>query len=494
MFSEVREASLIASFSREIFNFTPQSEQDKMTEIKFGTDGWRAIIADGYTIANLTRVTQAMAAWLKAKYENPSVMIGYDCRFHGELFSKTVANIMAQEGISVFISNGFVSTPMVSLSVHKRQINAGVVITASHNPPEYSGFKIKGDFGGSALPATVAEVEALIPDAPAAYANKFEELADNGQIQYFDMEAVYLNHMKSNFDLKMIKNSGMKIGYDAMYGAGMDVFRKVFPGSTLLHADFNPSFMGTAPEPIEKNLKEFQALIRKDGLEIGLATDGDADRIGLMDENGDFVDSHHILLLLIHYLHKVKGLGGKVIITFSVTPKVKKLCEMYGLEVEVTKVGFKYVCGIMLAEDVLVGGEESGGIAIKGHIPERDGIYIGVTVMEMMAKSGKKLTELIQEIYDLVGSFSFQRRDLHLAAEKKDAIVAAMNNAPYQNLGSYTVNKVESLDGFKFHLEDEQWVMIRPSGTEPVLRIYAEGPTREAAEAVLDATIATIMA
>lgn len=464
-----------------------------MTKIKFGTDGWRAIIADTYTIANLTRVTQATAAWLKATYgENPTAMVGYDCRFHGPLFSRTAANILASEGIKVFVSNGFSSTPMVSLSVVKRQINAGVVITASHNPPEYSGFKIKGDFGGSALPNTIAKIEALIPETPGEYPDRYEEFEENGMVEYYDMEAVYINHLKTSFDLHLIRNSGLKLGYDAMYGAGQDVFRKVFPAASLLHADYNPSFMGTAPEPIEKNLKEFQALIRAEGIDVGLATDGDADRIGLMDENGDFVDSHHILLLLIHYLVTEKKLSGKVIITFSVTPKVKKLCEHYGLEYTVTKVGFKYIASIILEEDVLVGGEESGGIAVKGHIPERDGIYIGLMVMEMMAKSGKKLTELIQEVYDIVGSFFFQRRDLHLSESKKQSIIADMKAGKYSCFGDYEILSSEDIDGYKYYLPNEQWVMIRPSGTEPVLRIYAEGADRAAVDAVLDATVATI--
>lgn len=463
-----------------------------MRKIKFGTDGWRAIIADGYTIDNLTRVTQATAAWLKASYDSPSAMIGYDCRFQGPLFARTTANILASEGIKVFVSNSFASTPMVSLAVVKRQLSAGVVITASHNPPEYSGFKIKGDFGGSALPDTIAKVEALLPEAPGEYPDRYEEFENSGQIEYFDMEAVYLNHLKTSFDLNLIRNSGLKLGYDAMYGAGQDVFRKVFPKSTCIHADFNPSFMGIAPEPIEKNLKEFQALIRKEGIDIGLATDGDADRIGLMDEEGNFVDSHRILLLLIHYMVTEKNLEGKVIITFSVTPKVMKLCEHHGLDYTVTKVGFKYIAEIMLQEDVLVGGEESGGIAVKGHIPERDGIYIGIMVMEMMAKSGKKLTELIQEVYDIVGTFSFQRRDLHLADAKKQSIIAAMKAESFTRFGDYEIQSSESLDGFKYHLPSDQWVMIRPSGTEPVLRIYAEGPDRAAAESILDATIATV--
>jgi phosphomannomutase len=463
-----------------------------MQPIKFGTDGWRAIIAESYTIDNLIRVSEGMAAWLKASFKKPSVMIGYDCRFGGQLFSNTVARVMASHGIQVFVAQRFVSTPMVSLSVAKRQVSAGVVITASHNPPEYNGFKIKGDFGGPALPGTVADVEARIPDVPGIYSQTFEELESQGLIQHFDMESVYLNHIRENFDIQLIEDSGLKIGYDAMYGAGQRAFKKLFPNATTLHADYNPSFMGTAPEPIEKNLGEFQALIRSAGLDYGLATDGDADRIGLFDENGVFVDSHHIILLLIHYLHKIKGMHGKVVYTFSVTPKVDKIARLYGLPVECTKVGFKYICEIMLQEDVLVGGEESGGIAIAGHVPERDGIYIGLTILEMMARSGKRLTELVQEIYDIVGAFNFQRRDLHLPEAEKNAIVARLKSAPYEAFGPYKVLKTQDLDGYKFDFADEQWVMIRPSGTEPVLRIYAESGTRAGAEAILDAVILAI--
>ncbi|MEM7040597.1 MAG: phosphoglucomutase/phosphomannomutase family protein, partial [Bacteroidota bacterium] len=239
-----------------------------MYKIKFGTDGWRAIIADGYTLDNLTRVTEAMGSWLKDQSQTPSVLIGYDCRFNGRLFTEHVANILAQQGITVYIPSAFVSTPMVSLAVHKRQINAGIVITASHNPPSYSGFKIKGHYGGPALPDAIADVENRIPDTVTTYENKFEALCEAGDIRYFDQEALYLEHVKQNFDLRSIRHSGLKIGYDAMYGAGQTAFRKLFPEARLLHAEFNPGFNGTAPEPIEKNLKEFQSVIRAEGLDI----------------------------------------------------------------------------------------------------------------------------------------------------------------------------------------------------------------------------------
>ena len=465
-----------------------------MGKIKFGTDGWRAIIDQEYNYDNLTRVAEGMAAWLLAAFDQPSVMIGHDTRRNGPEYANHVARVMAAHGIQTFIANRFVSTPMVSLGVHKRQVKAGVVITASHNPPEYSGFKIKGDYGGPAYPSIIDAVEARIPDAPSDYAESLESLMDRGLVHYFDMEALYLNHLRDAFDLDLIERSGLRIGYDAMFGAGQRAFRKLLPSATLLHADYDTSFQGTAPEPIERNLGEFQSLIRSQGLDVGVATDGDADRIGLFDERGEFVDSHHIILLLIHYLHTVKGQSGKVVITFSVTPKVEKLCALYGLPIEVTKVGFKYICEIMLNEHVLVGGEESGGIAIAGHVPERDGIYIGLAIVEMMARSGKKLTALIDEIYALVGPFSFQRRDLHLDNDKKEAIVAGLIEGRWTSFGPYAIQRSEDLDGYKFHLGDDQWVMIRPSGTEPVLRIYAESATREQAEAILDATIAVLLA
>lgn len=465
-----------------------------MTKIAFGTDGWRAIIAKEYTFDNLSRVVEGTVVWLKSIDQSPSIILGYDCRFNGKLFAKHVANVFAQNGVKVFMSPSFASTPMVSLAAFKRQTTAGIILTASHNPAEYSGYKIKGGFGGPAFPAIIDAVEANIPEVAKTYKDQFDALLDEKQIEYFDMEALYINHLKESFDLKLIRESGIKIGYDAMYGAGQNVIRKVLPDASLLHCDFNPSFKGTAPEPIEKNLKTFEDLIKQEGIQVGLATDGDADRIGLYDENANFVDSHHILLLLIHYLVKYKGLNGKVVTTFSCTKKIARLCAHYGLPHQITKIGFKYICEIMLNENVIVGGEESGGLAVAGHIPERDGIYIGLTVMELMAKTGKKLTELVQEIYDLVGSFHTGRNDLHLTEEKKQAIIAACKAGKFTAFGSYEIRQTEDLDGFKFHFDNDAWMMIRPSGTEPILRVYAEAANKEIVNDILKQGVATILA
>jgi len=281
-----------------------------------------------------------------------------------------------------------------------------------------------------------------------------------------------------------------------MYGAGQNVIRRLFPDITLMHCDNNPGFHGQAPEPIDKNLSEFRELIKeRKNIDSGLVTDGDADRIGMYDGNGNFIDSHHIILLLIHYLYKYKGVRGKVCTAFSTTPKVEKLCKHYGLELETVKIGFKYICQIMITEDVLLGGEESGGIAIKGHIPERDGIWMGLVIWEFMAKSGKKMPELIQEVYDIVGAFSFERNDLHLKEEVKKKIVENTAKGAYKSFGKYVIKRTEDLDGYKYFFDDEnkEWLLIRASGTEPVLRTYAESTTREKAFEILKAAEATLV-
>jgi phosphomannomutase len=278
-----------------------------------------------------------------------------------------------------------------------------------------------------------------------------------------------------------------------MYGAGQKVMKRILPNIAYMHDVHNPSFFGQAPEPIAKNLKELEAFIKDKGnIDCGLATDGDADRIGLYNGKGEFVDSHHIILLLIHYLAKYKKMSGKVATAFSATPRVKKMADHYALDSEVVKIGFKYIAEIMVHEDVLVGGEESGGIAVKGHIPERDGIWMGLIIWEFMAKSGKSLDDLIDEVYEIVGEFKFERNDLHITDELKNKIVDNCKNDVYKQFGKYTVKEVGTIDGWKFFLDDERWVMLRASGTEPVLRVYAEAPTLEEAREILTATEETI--
>lgn len=466
-----------------------------MSKIKFGTDGWRAIIADDFTVENVARVTVGLARWLKAKYPGgTSVVVGHDCRFAGGLFAETTAKVLISQGIKVHLANGFVSTPMVSLGTLRVKAGMGVIITASHNPPSYNGYKLKGPHGGPLIPEEVQEVEDLIPDAQGVdLANvDLAKARAAGLLADIALEDMYVQHVEQSFDLAAIRNSGLKLGYDAMYGAGQRVLPRILPEATLLHCDHNPGFHGQAPEPIHKNLLEFSELINAKQLDCGLATDGDADRIGLYNGRGEFIDSHHIILLLIHYLVKYKQFKGKVVVAFSATPKVKNMCDHYGLDYQVTKIGFKWICGIMIKDDVLLGGEESGGIAIKGHIPERDGIWMGLTIWEFMAKSGKSLDDLIQEVYDIVGPFSYDRDDLHITEELKQQVLRQCEADAYKKFGAFVPTRRETTDGYKFLFENEEWLMIRASGTEPVLRLYAGGATMERARAILNACRATI--
>jgi phosphomannomutase len=463
-----------------------------MTTIKFGTDGWRAIIAQEYTVDNVKRVAEGTAQWMK-KNDAKQVVIGHDTRFAGELFATTSARVIGAHGLKVKLAKGYVSTPMVSLGVVKTGSDLGVVITASHNPPAYNGFKLKSKLGGPMIQQQIAEVEAEIPAEAPKDLPTLEEMEAKGLLEYVDLEKIYIDHVEANFDLDTMRSAKFKIAYDAMYGAGQNAMRKLFPDAVLLHCENNPSFHGQAPEPIHRNLGEFAELIQSDdSIGLGIANDGDADRIGMYDDQGNFVDSHHILLLLLYYMHEHKKQDGKVVITFSVTDKMKALAEQYGLDFEVTKIGFKYIAEIMAKETVIVGGEESGGLAVSGHIPERDGIWIGLMILEFMAKTGKSLRQLIQEVYDKVGAFSFDRDDLHISEEKKQAIIKQCKESPYKAFGDYTVERVETIDGFKFYLGDGSWVMIRPSGTEPVLRVYAQAPDMDAVRSILDATHKTL--
>jgi len=366
----------------------------------------------------------------------------------------------------------------------------GIVITASHNPPSYNGFKLKSSYGGPTIPADIAAVEALIPDVPTSHGAGFDSSLDKGDIQLIDLCTMYEEHVRAHFDLDAIKRSGYRFAYDSMYGAGQEIMARLFPDMIHLHHDYNPSFKGQAPEPIDRNLSELSEIVAGNPtLMLGIANDGDADRIGMFDENGNFVDSHRILLLLLRYLYEYKQLKGKVVVTFSVTDKMEMLAKHYGLDYEVTKIGFKYIAEIMTHETVLVGGEESGGLAVAGHIPERDGVWNALVILEYMALTGKKLTELIEAIYEIVGPFAYDRDDLHLTETIKQAVITRCKTEKITKIGSFPVSRSEDLDGFKYFFENDLgWVMIRPSGTEPVLRVYAQAPDAETVRQVLDAT------
>lgn len=467
-----------------------------MTKIKFGTDGWRAIIAKEFTTDNVARVSWAVAEFLNENNKNPTVVIGHDCRYAGELFAETAAKVLAVKGVKVLLAKDFVSTPMVSLGVVNHKANIGVVITASHNPPSYNGYKLKGDFGGPLLPDDISNVENRIPELNPVDIDSIslKDLESEGMLEYVDLEDDYCKHAESNFDLEAIRSSGLNLAYDSMFGAGKNVISRLLPEALQIHSDDNPGFHGQAPEPIHRNLLEFSDLIKEKGdIDCGLATDGDADRIGLYNSKGEFIDSHHIILLLIHYMVKYKKMKGKVVTAFSCSVKVKQICDYYGLDQETVQIGFKHIAGKMVSENVLLGGEESGGIATAGHIPERDGIWMGLILFEFLAKSGKTLEDLIKEVYEIVGSFSFERIDLHIANDIKNNIVENCKEGNYTSFGKYEVKSVETIDGFKYFFDEDTWLMIRASGTEPVLRTYAESSSNEKCFDILEDARKTLL-
>ncbi len=465
-----------------------------MLKIKFGTDGWRAIIAQEYTVENVARVTQAVCTWLLQTHAEPTVVIGHDCRFGGELFTETAIKVLCSNGVKVITHNGFVSTPMISFAVLHFKAHQGIVITASHNPPSYNGFKLKAPHGGPTPPAQITEVEALIPDSVVSISGSLSDFEKKGLLQYTDLEQLYIDYLGTKFDLKKLQASKFKLAYDAMYGVGQNVIKRILPNAVLLHCERNPLFNNTAPEPLHKNLLELSETIASTPeLKYGLANDGDADRLALYDEDGEYIDSHHILLILVHYLHKYKNLNGKVAIAASTSLRIEKMCKLYNLECEVTPIGFKYISEIMMKENVMVGGEESGGISVAGHIPERDGIYDGLVVYEFMNESGKSLKEICNEVYDVVGKFYYHRDDLTLTEELKQQAIERCKNGIKQ-FGNFAVESVSTIDGYKYLLPNDCWAMVRASGTEPVLRIYTEGNNEDECMAIQEAVKATLFA
>jgi len=456
-----------------------------MVHIKFGTDGWRAIIGDEFTIENLKRISYGTARYM-VENKLKKVVIGYDTRFSGWLFCQTVACVLADEGIEVLIDKNFITTPMISLACRELNADLGVVITASHNPPEYNGFKLKSPEGGPADGSILSAVEKLIPEQQPLGKQKFIDHVHSGQIVYYDFESLYLNQIHKHFNVEKLQEMSSSLAYDSMFGAGQNIMKKLFPKARHLHAEINPGFQGIPPEPIERNLSDLKHFVTTNKhIEIGLANDGDADRIGLFDENGNFLDAHHIMLLTLYYLAKYKNQSGKVVISMASSEKIGKLAETFGFETQFTKIGFKHITPIILKENVIMGGEEAGGISAIGHIPERDGIWIGLLIMELLSLTGKKLSELVQTIYGLVGHFSYDRSDLKLPEEKKKQIMALCSAGHFKEIAGRPIMKTLDTDGYKFYLADDVWLMIRPSGTEPVLRLYAQAATKEDLEKLM---------
>lgn len=464
--------------------------------VSFGTDGWRAVIADRFTFENLERVAAATARWLLARTSGrPSVVLGYDTRFLGDRFAERTAQVMASLGIKVYLADRFVPSPGVSGATVELGCDAGVVITASHNPPIYSGFKLKTSYGGPAVPDQTDAIERELRAGGAVVDDRLpvQQLRDEGLIETVDLRDRYRAMLADQVDVDAIRASGLRLGYDPMFGAGQGVLEGVLGEDVVVsvHAEENPGFGGTPPEPIARHLDELSDLVRSENCDAGLATDGDGDRIAMVDERGRFVDPHRILALLVEYLYRERGEAGMVVKTITTTDLLDRMTDAFDLPLEVTPVGFKYIAATMREEDVLVGGEESGGIAVRGYIPERDGLLTGLRVVEMMARRDRSLSELIEDLFEEFGPHHYHRRDLHLDEPVKRRFLEYVREEGIDEVEGFEVRTVEDMDGFKFRT-DGGWVMVRPSGTEPVLRIYAEAPTPERARAFVESVVGRI--
>ncbi len=445
-----------------------------MDELRFGTDGWRDIIADRYTFANVARVARATADYVRSQ-GGTRVVVGYDTRFLSDRFARHAAEVMAASGLEVRLADRYVPTPVASLAVVHFEAAAGVMITASHNPPAYNGYKLKGPYGGSATPEIYAGMIERI-DAAA------DARADEGAVELFDLREVYYRHLVGLLDLEALRAYDGVLYHDAMGGAGGGWLAGFVKHAGLpldlreLHGVPHPLFYGVNPEPIPKNLATLRAVMgAESGPAFAAVTDGDADRIGAVLAGGAYFNSHQIFAVLLKHLYD-KGLRGRVVKTFSVSQIVDRLAEKLGLEVVTTPIGFKYITDEFLKGDVLIGGEESGGIGVAGHIPERDGVLNALLLLESVAMSGKGLDEQFAEIEELTGfKHAFDRLDLEVAStEARDAVMERLQSSPPDRIGRLSVERVETLDGVKLHLAGGAWLLFRPSGTEPLLRIYCE--------------------
>lgn len=478
--------------------------------ITFGTDGWRAVISDDFTFDNVRHVAQAIADKTLADLlvspatnghaARPEMVVGFDTRFLSDRYAMAVAEVLAANGIRVWLTQSDTPTPITSYAVVDKGAAGGVMITASHNPPRYNGIKLKAAFGGSASPADCKDVEQRITaNLAASVAPRRvdgDEALTSGWITRFDALPAYESHVRALIDFEAIRKAHLHVAVDAMYGAGRNYLRRLLEdaGCTVaeLRAEMNPGFNGIHPEPIARHLQPLFDEVARGDYALGLATDGDADRIGAVDPSGSFVDPHRIMALALEHLVHVRGRRGSVVKTVSTTQMLNRLAQRYNLPIYETPVGFNHICDYMLREPVLLGGEESGGISVIGHIPEGDGILMGLLLAEMVAVRGKSLVDLLEEIMTApdVGRFAYARRDQPVRPFRKaDLVHGLMAGAP-ASLAGEPVAAVSDRDGVKFVLADDSWLLIRPSGTEPVLRIYAESRTDATVQALLDDGVA----
>jgi phosphomannomutase len=446
-----------------------------MGQIKFGTDGWRAIIAEDFSFQNVERVAQASADYWAAHPvpgTEKAIIVGYDRRFLSDLFARRTAAVFAGNGFNVVLTSRPTPTPAVSLAVKARRAVGGVMITASHNPAIFNGFKLKAHFGGSAEPATCAAIEALLDK------NVPHLSGDSNQIVVENLMPAHYRAIKKLVDFKLIARSKLRFAHDALFGVGAGCFAELLANTTCkvttLNAEHDPNFGGINPEPVVQNYARSAAFLRKHPHDLCLVTDGDADRVGGMDGHGNYLSTHQIICALLHHLHYNRGLTGRVIKALTTTSMVDRMCEAYSLPLVETGVGFKYICVEMIKGNVLLGAEESGGIGFPGHIPERDGILAGLMLLELLATEKISINRILARLEKDFGPHRYARVDIPYPLEKRAPLLEYCKSNPPQKLLNSPVAEVKSYDGVKYIARDGSWLMIRGSGTEPILRIYAE--------------------
>jgi alpha-D-glucose phosphate-specific phosphoglucomutase len=466
--------------------------------IKFGTDGWRAVISDTFTFANLQLVAQAIADYVLEETETsqPEVVVGFDTRFLSDRYAAEVARVLAGNGIVAWLTRADAPTPAISYNVVHKKAAAGIMITASHNAPRYNGVKLKAAYGGAVSKQQGYMIERLLDrnqeQARGPNMIDYQQALDQGLIRRFDPAWAYYEHLGQLLNVDVISSGELRVVADPMYGSGRGCFRE-FLSRTRTHireirGEMNPGFGGIHPEPIANYLTALVAAVQSDQADLGLATDGDADRIGAVDALGNFVDPHHIFALALRHLVEKRSWAGAVVKTVSTTMMIDRLAAKYNLKLHETPVGFNHIADLMLTEDVLIGGEESGGLSIKQHIPEGDGILMGLLLLEIMAAADAPLHELVANLQATVGPACYTRRDLRLRhpVAKHEMVQRLTDSAP-AHLNGQTVRQVDTRDGVKYRLADDSWLLIRPSGTEPVLRVYGEAPDQKGVDALIQA-------
>jgi alpha-D-glucose phosphate-specific phosphoglucomutase len=462
--------------------------------IKFGTDGWRGVIAQDFTFDNVRVCAQAVANYLKqARLASHGLIIGYDTRFASENFAAATAEVVAGNGIKVYLCPKATPTPVVSFGTLARRAGGAVIITASHNPANWNGFKVKSETGASAPPEVTAEIEKQISRILST--SKIEQMPltkalKQNLVEYLDLAPIYFEQVAKLVNLNELHQVKLKIIIDPMHGSGAGYLKALLGGGALelaeINGERNPLFPGMErPEPITPNLNKLSATVRRRRANIGLATDGDADRIGVVDEKGRFLTTLQVFALLTLYLLEVRRERGLIVKTITTSAMLDRLGEIFKVPVQETAVGFKYVAPVMLAENALIGGEESGGYGFRGHVTERDGILASLYFLDFMVKTGKNPSELIDYLYSKVGPHYFNRQDIEFPEPERTAIINRVKRSAPKSIGGVKVARFDTTDGFRYILADTSWLLIRFSGTEPLLRIYAESNTPERVEKML---------